>query len=210
MVTRRVVTMLGILLLFPHLGAPLGPGEVILNIHQLANTELHYISDYTTADMARVVPRLAEAEVAVFTYSLSTMVAKHKASAWGVCPMFRWIMYLLSIASICSAGHGAGHGDDHGDDDGDDHSEDQGEDHGDDHGEDHGDEHGNAHGDDHGNDNKDGAGDGGSAWGLPMYLKGGVTVEQVTVVTPHLAAGAGGHQLPLHRKLLPELFCQAK
>ena len=101
--------------------------NVILNVAELSNTDIHFITDLSLVEMNNIPKRLGEENFPVFLYKLKDLVEMHRRSPQEKCPMV-------------SAGHGAGHGDD------------DGEGHGDDHGDGHGDGHGDSHGDDHGYD----------------------------------------------------------
>ena len=118
-----------------------GVENVILNLAEITNTDIHFITDLSLPEMKDIPKTLGEESFPVFIYKVDDLVQKHKNSPQEKCPMV-------------SAGHGAGHGDDHGDGHGDDH----GDDHGAGHGDDHGDGHGNSHRDDHGQDHGDGHG----------------------------------------------------
>ena len=118
-----------------------GVENVILNLAEITNTDIHFITDLSLPEMKDIPKTLGEESFPVFIYKVDDLVQKHKNSPQEKCPMV-------------SAGHGAGHGDDHGDGHGDDH----GDDHGAGHGDDHGDGHGDSHGDDHMYDDHDAPG----------------------------------------------------
>ena len=88
-----------------------------MNVAQLSNTDIHFITDLSLVEMNNIPKRLGEANFPVFLYKLDDLVKMHRNSPQEKCPMV-------------SAGHGAGHGDDHGEGHGDDHGGGHGEDHG--------------------------------------------------------------------------------
>ena len=94
-----------------------GVENVILNLAEIANTDIHFITDLSLLEMKNIPKTLGEENFPVFIYKVDDLIEKHKKSPQEKCPMV-------------SAGHGAGHGDDHGDGHGDGHGNDHGEDHG--------------------------------------------------------------------------------
>ena len=88
-----------------------GVENVILNLAEITNTDIHFITDLSLPEMKNIPKTLGEESFPVFIYKVDDLVQKHKNSPQEKCPMV-------------SAGHGAGHGDDHGDGHGDSHGDD--------------------------------------------------------------------------------------
>ena len=99
------------------------------------NTDIHFISDFSLPEMKILSSTLAQQNVAINSYSLNTLIEKHKNTPQDKCP----------LVFEGHGGHGGGHGDGHGES----HGNNYGDSHGGDHGKYDDDHHGK---DDHGND----------------------------------------------------------
>ena len=145
-ITRFLVTLASFS--WPSINADI-EGEIIANLGSLGNTELHFISDFSSARQEQVLMDLNLMSVPYFAYDLQELRDHQLSLPVEKCPIF-------------GLGHGAGdHGDDHGDghDDGHGEGHDDGHDddgHDDGHDDEHGDEHDDGHGDGHGNGHDNG------------------------------------------------------